>query len=54
MHRREAREYDEREVLAVLIERYEDEHYPIDPPEPREAIKFRMEQAGGSPGTLSE
>jgi HTH-type transcriptional regulator / antitoxin HigA len=38
--------YDERDVLAVLIERYEDEHYHIDPPEPQEAIKFRMEQAG--------
>jgi HTH-type transcriptional regulator/antitoxin HigA len=40
------RGYDERDVLAVLIERYEDEHYPIDPPDPMEAIKFRMEQAG--------
>jgi HTH-type transcriptional regulator / antitoxin HigA len=38
--------YDERDVLAVLIERYEDEHHRIDPPDPREAIKFRMEQAG--------
>jgi HTH-type transcriptional regulator/antitoxin HigA len=41
-----SREYDERDVLAVLIERYEDEHHRVDPPEPREAIKFRMEQAG--------
>jgi HTH-type transcriptional regulator / antitoxin HigA len=39
-------EYDERDVLAVLIERYEDEHHPVDPPDPREAIKFRMEQMG--------
>ncbi|MGA2477448.1 MAG: ImmA/IrrE family metallo-endopeptidase [Spirochaetia bacterium] len=39
-------EYDERDVLAVLIERYEDEHYHIDAPEPREAIRFRMDQAG--------
>ena len=39
-------EYEERDVLAVLIERYEDEHYHIDPPEPLEAIKFRMEQMG--------
>ena len=30
----------------MLIERYEDEHYPIDTPEPREAIRFRMDQAG--------
>jgi HTH-type transcriptional regulator / antitoxin HigA len=39
-------EYDERDVLAVLIERYEDEHFPIDMPDPIEAIKFRMEQSG--------
>ena len=38
--------YDERDVLAVLIERYEDEHFPIDMPDPVEAIKFRMEQSG--------
>lgn len=35
---------DEAELLAVLIENYEDEHYPIDAPDPIEAIKFRMEQ----------
>ena len=34
------------EVLATLVERYEQEHYPIDPPDPIEAIKFRMEQKG--------
>ncbi|MCH8319028.1 MAG: transcriptional regulator [Bacteroidetes bacterium] len=34
------------EALAILIEKYEDEHYPIDPPDPIEAIKFRMEQMG--------
>jgi len=28
----------------MLIEKYEDEHYPIDAPDPIEAIKFRMEQ----------
>jgi HTH-type transcriptional regulator/antitoxin HigA len=39
-------EYDERDVLAVLIERYEDEKFPIDMPDPVQAIKFRMEQAG--------
>ena len=37
--------YDERDALAVVIERYEDEHYHIDPPEPQEALRFRMEQA---------
>ncbi len=39
------RDYDALELLSVLIEKYEDEHYPIDPPDPVDAIKFRMEQA---------
>jgi len=34
---------DELEVLTILIERYEQEHFPIDFPDPIEAIKFRME-----------
>lgn len=38
--------YEERDVLAVLIERYEDAHFSVDPPDPIEAIRFRMEQAG--------
>ena len=33
-------------MLATLIEAYESEHHPIDPPDPIEAIKFRMEQQG--------
>lgn len=37
-------EGDEAEVLSILIEKYEDEHYPIEAPDPVEAIKFRMEQ----------
>lgn len=39
-------EYDELDVLSTLVEAYEDKHYPIDPPDPVEAIKFRMEQKG--------
>jgi HTH-type transcriptional regulator / antitoxin HigA len=34
------------DVLATLIDVYEEEHHPIDPPDPIEAIKFRMEQQG--------
>ncbi len=34
------------EVLTVLVGKYEEEHYPIGPPDPIEAIKFRMEQLG--------
>ena len=37
-------EGDEAELLGILLEKYEEEHYPIDPPDPIEAIKFRMEQ----------
>ena len=39
-------EGDRLDVLATLIEVYEDEHYPMEPPDPIEAIKFRMEQQG--------
>jgi HTH-type transcriptional regulator/antitoxin HigA len=39
-------EGDRLDVLATLIEAYEAEHYPIDPPDPIEAIKFRMEHKG--------
>ena len=37
---------DRLEVLSILVEAYEDEHHPIDPPDPIEAIKFRVEQQG--------
>ncbi len=37
---------DELEILGFLIEKYEDAHYPIEAPDPIEAIKFRMEQMG--------
>lgn len=39
-------EFDELEVLSTLVEVYEKQHYPIALPDPVEAIKFRMEQAG--------
>jgi HTH-type transcriptional regulator / antitoxin HigA len=37
---------DRLDVLATLIDAYEAAHYPMDPPDPIEAIKFRMEQQG--------
>jgi HTH-type transcriptional regulator/antitoxin HigA len=37
---------DRLDVLATLIDAYEAERYPMDPPDPIEAIKFRMEQRG--------
>jgi HTH-type transcriptional regulator/antitoxin HigA len=39
-------EGDRLDVLATLIDAYEAEHHPMDPPDPIEAIKFRMEQQG--------
>ena len=46
-------EGDELEVLGILIEKYEQDHYPIDYPDPIEAIKFRMEQMGYSQKDLA-
>ncbi len=37
---------DELEVLVTLVEVYEQKHFSIPPPDPIEAIKFRMEQLG--------
>ena len=39
-------EMNELDVLSVLAEKYEEEHFPIKDPDPIEAIKFRMEQMG--------
>lgn len=47
-------EGDELEVLAILIEQYENEHFPIALPDPIEAIKFRMEQLGYSQADLAK
>lgn len=55
---------DRLDVLMVLVENYESKHHPIDPPDPIEAIEFRMEQMNltrkdlepliGSRGRVSE
>lgn len=37
---------DDLELWSLLIEQYEAQHHPVDPPDPIEAIKFRMEQMG--------
>jgi HTH-type transcriptional regulator/antitoxin HigA len=39
-------EGDRLDVLATLIDAYEAQHHPMDPPDPIEAIRFRMEQQG--------
>jgi HTH-type transcriptional regulator / antitoxin HigA len=45
---------DELEMLGFLIEKYEQDHYPIDFPDPVEAIKFRMEQLGYTQSDLAK
>jgi HTH-type transcriptional regulator / antitoxin HigA len=43
---------DRLEILMTLAEAYEREHYPIDPPNPIDAIRFRLEQQGLDQGAL--
>lgn len=45
-------EGDRLDVLATLIDAYGARHHPLDPPDPVEAIKFRMEQQGLTQGNL--
>lgn len=40
----DTKEGDEAEILSLLIENYENEYYPIEAPDPIEAIKIRMEE----------
>jgi HTH-type transcriptional regulator/antitoxin HigA len=42
------------EVLAILVEKYEEEHFPIKAPTSIEALKFRMEQLGMSNADLAK
>jgi HTH-type transcriptional regulator/antitoxin HigA len=47
-------EGDELEILGLLIDDYETKHFPIDLPDPIEAIKYRMEQLGYTQNDLSK
>lgn len=47
-----SKDADRFEILLMLIEAYEAKHYFINPPDPIEAIKFRMEQGGLKPRDL--
>ncbi|MBC7747427.1 MAG: helix-turn-helix domain-containing protein [Methylotenera sp.] len=47
-------ESDELEILGILIEKYEDEQFPVGFPDPIEAIKFRMEQMGYTQSDLAK
>ncbi|WP_208513257.1 helix-turn-helix domain-containing protein [Variovorax paradoxus] len=46
MAKRDTPEGDRLDVLVTLVQAYEAKHHPIDPPDPIEAIKFRMDQSG--------
>lgn len=48
------KEGDELEILGILVEKYENENFPIELPDPVEAIKFRMEQLNYSQSDLAE
>ncbi len=43
---------EELELWSLLVERYEEEHFPIPAPDPVEAIRFRMDQSGLRPADL--
>ncbi len=47
-------EGDELEVLSILIDKYEEKNFPIEFPDPIEAIKFRMEQLGYNQADLAK
>ncbi len=48
------KEGDELEILGILIEKYENENFPIEMPDPIEAIKFRMEQLNYNQNDLAD
>ncbi|MGY5353587.1 helix-turn-helix domain-containing protein [Wenyingzhuangia sp. IMCC45467] len=52
--KKDSKEGDELEILSMLIDKYENEVYPIGMPDPIEAIKFRMEQMGMKQKDLAE
>ena len=49
---RDTPEGDRLDILVTLVEAWEAKHYPMDLPDPVEAIKYHMEQAGLAPRDL--
>jgi len=47
-------ESDELELMSILLESYEKQHYVIDPPHPIEAILFRLDQLGMKKSELKD
>jgi HTH-type transcriptional regulator/antitoxin HigA len=54
MQKKGTEDGDELEILSILIDRFENEQFPIGMPDPIEAIKFRMEQMGMKQKDLAE
>ncbi|HNY29652.1 MAG TPA: hypothetical protein PKO15_02080 [Fibrobacteria bacterium] len=54
MSRKGSPEGDRLEILSTLVEDWERRHHPILPPDPIEAIRFRMEQQGLTPSDLAQ
>ena len=52
--KKNSKQGDELEVLGILIDQYENQHFPIELPDPIEAIKFRMEQMGYNQSDLAK
>ncbi|WP_240775121.1 helix-turn-helix domain-containing protein [Pedobacter xixiisoli] len=50
----DTKQVDELDLLTLLIEHYEEAHYPVLPPSPIDAIKFRLEQLGKPESELAE
>lgn len=50
----DSKESDELELLSLVVKDYETVHFPIDKPNPLEAIKFRLDQMGISEKEFSE
>lgn len=51
---KDSTEGDELDLLCTLVESYEMQHYPIAPPDPIDAIQFRMEQLGMTKSDLAK
>lgn len=47
-------DFDRAELLSILIEKFEEEHFPIEAPDPIEAIKYLMKEYGMSQTQLGE
>ena len=50
----DSKESDELEILSILVKEYEEANYPIDKPNPIEAIRFRLDQMGKGDAFLSK